>query len=440
MMDIRKSILLGLAVVFVFSASLVGDSSVANAQDKSLEDRVAALEAKSDNFGFSKRPYIQSDDGRFRIEFGGRLQARYTLQVKESRGNSGTSTSDESFAELERARLSFRGNFFSKDLKYKVEADGHSDAGSLGLADAYVQYRFKKRGFSLGAGQWKPFFGRQEQTSSSKQLLVDRSLANEFFNVDRNQGVWLSAREKLGSDSLFNGYSWQLGVSNGIDSVNRDVGDGEFDHIPAVIAHFDVDILGNLGKDALSSGDLKRREEPGLTAGFSLMTDQNNGSGSVDPGDLQYGVYQVAYDAVYKSNGFNLNAEYFQRWLDIESAGFDTDAQFTHGAYVEGGYMVTDALQLVTRGSTIWDREASGKSAVEAGGGINYFVFKHNLKLSADVLFLDIPGDMSVMTERLPGHDGAIATPADFSGFSSSSANLDEFQGVMLRCQAQVNF
>ena len=422
--------------------------------EESLEDRVSALEQKSDNFGFDKRPYLQNDDGRFRIEFGARLQARYTLQVKETRGSSGSETSDESWAELERARLSFRGNFFSKNLKYKVGTDGHGDSsgGDLALTDAYIKYVCPDTGIAIGAGQWKPFFGRQEQTSSAKQLLVDRSMANEFFNIDRNIGIWLEQREKCGADGLFNGYSWQLAVSNGVDSTNKNLGDGEFDQIPAVIAHFDVDIFGALGKDALSAGDLKRRESPGLTMGVSFVTDHNNDSGSVSPipplvgtppedidSATQYGVYQMAYDAVFKFAGFNVNGEYFQRWLDMDNETFASDSQFTHGGYIETGYMITDALQIVARASSIWDKDATGKSATEAGGGINYFFFKHNLKLSTDVVYLDIPTGMTMRTEELAGHTFDVATNG-FDAFASSSANLDEFQGIMLRVQAQVNF
>ena len=35
--------------------------------EESLEDSVSALEQKSDTFGLDKRPYLQNDDGRFRI-------------------------------------------------------------------------------------------------------------------------------------------------------------------------------------------------------------------------------------------------------------------------------------------------------------------------------------------------------------------------------------
>ena len=46
---------------------------------------------------------------------------------------------------------------------------------------------------------------------------------------------------------------------------------------------------------------------------------------------------------------------------------------------------------------------------------------------------------MTMRTEELAGHEYDVANNG-FDAFASSSANLDEFQGIMLRVQAQVNF
>lgn len=416
--------------------TLSGFCLTASAQGEdfeTLKKRVEALEAQLENplAGWGKAPYIQSEDGLFSIQFGTRLQLRYTYQGRDT-GHGNTSGADRSYAELERARLKFQGNFFTKDLKYKVEFDGQSD-GATNPTDLYLTYSTKTsdaHSITFGGGQFKPYFGRQEKTSSSKQLLVDRSLANEFFSVDRNIGFWLDGRLQLNEDGAFNAIGYHLAITNGFDSVNTSPTGGQTDQIPAVIVHIDFDILGNLGKDALSSGDHKRRESPGFTTGFSFASDENNNSGGVS--NLQFKIQQFALDMVYKHFGFNLNVEYFGRFLELPGDGMN--AFFTHGGYIEAGYFVCDDGQIVARASAVWDREGSGSSANEVAVGFNYFFMGHNLKISADVGFVDIPPGMLAATEQFPGATAATRN------FSSGSANLATMQGVLARVQAQLNF
>ena len=440
-----------------------------------LKKRVADLEQRLNEgvtVGIGKRPYIQTADGKSKIEFGGRVQGRYTYQARDvNRDN--RDDSDRSWFEVERARIRVEGSLLNPATFFRLGWNGHSDAGSLGLTDAFLQYRYKNKnkGYQayFGIGQFKPFFGMQQKQSSAQQLLVDRSLANEFFKTDRQIGVWVEGRKELnnGDGEIFNALFYEVAVTNGIDSTNKSIDDDEFDQIPAFVAHLGADVMGNMGKYALSGGDWKRIDKPGLTIVVSGVTDSNNGTGGVDPDFVEYDLYQFAVGMVYKYLGFNVNAEYFGRWLDFKSedvnaAGAnDGEALYSHGAYVEGGYMVTDKLQVVGRGSAVWNKEgpATG-TAHEAGAGINYFFNGHNLKWSLDVLYVDIPEDMITMTEKLPGLDGSIddietldedlpppdgildTARDDFShaSFSSSSVNLGEFQGVMLRTQVQIYF
>jgi hypothetical protein len=398
------------------------------------------------------RPFIQTPDGKYRVEFGGRLQLRYTYQARDPDRDDPEGT-DRSFGEIERARLRLEGNLVDPRFLYRIEVDGDGDdGGTVSLTDAFLQYRHENpdRGYEMkaGAGQWKPFFGRQEKQSASLQLLVDRSLANEYFNIDRNIGLWAEGRKELSPEGFLNSLGYELAVTDGIDSVNTPPGDDEFDAFPALVGHLDLDVLGNLGKDALSGGDLKRRPAPGLTLGASFVTDRNDGSGGVDPEYLEFQVYQMAWDFVFKFMGFSLNGEYFGRWLDFRAAdvaggegGGRGDALYTHGGYLEGGYMITGRLQAVARASAVWNREGPVHgNAVEAGGGLNFFLSGHNLKLSLDVLYLDVPPGLLPQTEKLPGHTIVVDDGDEFAPFSSGSANLEEFRGVMLRAQAQIYF
>ncbi|MBI4583345.1 MAG: hypothetical protein HY717_04910 [Planctomycetes bacterium] len=416
------------------------------------------------------RPFIQTPDGKFRVEFGTTLQPRYTFQGRDVNRGNRASGHDKSFGELERARLNMTGHFFDPRIAFRVEFDGHSDGGSgssssAELVEAYLQYKWHNKDgtyrSAVGAGQWKPYFGRQEKTSSTRQLLVDRSLANEYFNIDRNVGIWVEGRKDLAKEGFFNGIGYEVSLTNGFDSINVRPTSNEIDQVPAFVAHIDLDVMGNLGQDALSSGDLNRSRNPSLTVGSSFATDQNNDSSGA-AANTEWKVYQIAEDFVFKYQGFSVNGEYFGRWLDFkgsdiaggEGKGFGS-AIFTYGGYLEAGYMIGDILnylwgvealkelQVAGRASAIWNEEGpSNGNSVEAGGGLNYFIYRHNLKLSMDVLYLDISPDSPPQTEELPGLTDANSTQGgfQFKSFSSSSANLEEFQGVMARFQAQVAF
>jgi hypothetical protein len=457
---------LALVVVSALPAGGIFGQAPAGSDVEALKARVEALEQRlgaaesAVTAGIDRHPFVQTKDGKFKVEFRGRVQARYTYQGRDSRGDDDSNISDRSFFELERLRFGIEGYVWDPAFYFIVESDGHTDEGTLELTDAYVQYqrKDKDRGFDafFGIGQWKPYFGRQEKTSSGAQLFVDRSLANEFFNIDRNVGVWVESRKTLNKDekALFNGVAVELAVTNGIDSVNVPYSDGETDQIPAFIAHVDLDVLGNLGRYALTGGDYNRIKVPGLTIGASFMSDQNNGSGNVDDANAEWDVYQMAFDFVFKYMGFSLNGEYFGRWLDFDSedVGPDTgeqagigEAVYSQGAYVDAGMMLTEKLQVMGRVSAIWNTEGPARgNAVEAGGGVNYFLNQHNLKLSLDVLYYDIPSEMPTMTERLPGlaadDSGAGGDPFTHAAFSSSAANLEEFQGIMVRAQVQLGF
>ena len=145
--------------------------------------------------------FIRSSDNNFLLKIGGRLQLRYTYKGRDQRGEAPSTPEesgvDDSFFEIERARISFSGHVLSPNLTYNYTLDGDTDgAGVLDTFYAFVQYAASKSWWdnnlmTIGAGIWKPHFLRQEATSSGAQQFVDRSLANEFFNVSRNLGVWL---------------------------------------------------------------------------------------------------------------------------------------------------------------------------------------------------------------------------------------------------------
>ena len=100
---------------------------------------------------------------------------------------------------IRRARLKFGGFILTKKLKYKFELGQSSrDVGTFAINpetknapgfvfDAVLKWNFYK-GFELWVGQTKLPGNRERVISSANLQMVDRSLLNSKFNIDRDMG------------------------------------------------------------------------------------------------------------------------------------------------------------------------------------------------------------------------------------------------------------
>jgi len=151
-------------------------------------------------------------DSSFTMRFGIRFQTlmlgSWNVQDDEF-GNIGKFSS--SFT-LRRSRLKFDGFILSPRLKYKMEFGLTQNDMSGGddkehgfapryILDAYVDWNFYKN-FTIRAGQAKLPGNRERVISSANLQLVDRSLLNTHYNIDRDIGVQLSHHFKMGKQFL----------------------------------------------------------------------------------------------------------------------------------------------------------------------------------------------------------------------------------------------
>jgi hypothetical protein len=402
----------------------------------------AAAEGPEILAGYDKSEgfFLKSSDDLFLLKVSGRLQARYTYKGRDPRGNDADTPEEEgrdsSFFELERARVTFSGNVLHPTLQYNLTLDGDTDGeSSVDAIDAYIYFqlaRFMESEediFSIGIGQWKPHFLRQEATSSGRLQMVDRSLANEFFNIDRNLGIWANG----GTGPIW----YEVAVTNGFDSVGVE-GD-DVDQIPAFIAKLDFTLVGENEMGKYQEGNTKCSEDPLFVVGFSGATDYSNGTNiSAVAGDAQWTAYQFAIDTLFRWSIFSLQAEYMGRWLRYHNAaalGFASGSQYAHGFYIQGGiFLIPSTLELAARASAIWsDDPVFGGSGVEAGPGFNWYISKsHKIKWQTYVVYFDVSDDLPNASESLN---------SDSPSFASSAANLQAGeQGIMLETQIQLEF
>ena len=154
---------------------------------------------------------------------------------------------------VRRARLKFGGYAFSPNIVYKIEfglsnkdistdkEDGLGSDASRIILDAVLKWKFgKNKNYELWVGQTKLPGNRERVISSGSLQLVDRSLVNSKFNIDRDMGIHLRAKWKVGNIII----APSVAVSQG---EGRDITAGNFGGL-SYTGHLEFKPLGDFTK------------------------------------------------------------------------------------------------------------------------------------------------------------------------------------------------
>ena len=145
------------------------------------EPRPAATSHGDKGFEF------ETDDGNFLLQIQPRFQFRFTYPLSSDPIRlEDLDAPPQTTLRLHRARLKVGGHAHRPWLKYYAEYE----LGSSNLLDFRV-WITRLPEFQLKAGQWKAEFNRERIISSGSQQMVDRSIVNRPFTIDRQQGFCL---------------------------------------------------------------------------------------------------------------------------------------------------------------------------------------------------------------------------------------------------------
>lgn len=335
---------------------------------------------------------VESGDGAFALSTRLRAQFRYTVADEEGEDAS-------QLLNIRRARVLFGGHVFGKHNKFKAELafspnDESVRAGTgptlTPLLDWFAEFDYIKNA-NLRVGQYKVPFNRQRVISSGDLQLVDRSLAQSEFTLDRDIGMHVFSPD-LGGHGLFRYYAgaWM--------NEGRDVtGFRTFDMM--YIGRVEVLPFGMF--DDYKEADLKRHEGPRLSVGlaYAYLDDalrERGILGSVPDDEGTTDVHVATADAMFKMKGLSVFGEVFYRKGDRTSGGAvdETGAPIPTAAPRDGmgwsaqaGYVLPRRpLELVARYSGV--RPVGDDSALEkeheVGGGLSWYPGGHSLKLQGD--------------------------------------------------------
>ena len=165
--------------------------------------------------------YLASQDGSFLLKINGQIQLRYLARFQDSKDSSSdgdpledatgilVSPSVEDETEtgfvIRRAKLKFSGHIADPKLNYVIQLFVDRKSNSVSSDKIVISYALTDN-LTIWGGEDKAPFLREELTSSSRQLAVERTYANELFTLDKVQGVGLKwkANENVKFHVMFN--------------------------------------------------------------------------------------------------------------------------------------------------------------------------------------------------------------------------------------------
>ncbi len=356
-------------------------------------DTRASLLQDGATAGWDKKFYLGSADGNWRLNIGGQLQVRWALNSASGQGAAMPNAFPGTLYgfEVRRAKLKLDGHVVDPSCQYTVQfAVDHDTAGDgvFEVEDAIIGKAFDN-GILVWAGQFKIEFNREELTSSTSQLAVDRSVINEFFNLDRSQGVRIQ----------YTGDRFRLAGVYTDGATNRwggfDLGSGP--PANAFTGRVDWIAAGDWGQFKDFQG--WRGETFGAMIGAAIHYQKSkygslNGAGLFSTPRTERLTWTI--DTQLEGDGWNVFAYVVGNHLSDNAAGSVSADQLAF--VVQGGYMLSDRCDIYVRYE--WgdlDNNTSPSAIATAATGLtdvsiitvgtNYYVYKHAAKWTTDIGF-----------------------------------------------------
>ncbi|WP_272021759.1 porin [Olleya namhaensis] len=378
---------------------------------------VNAQEISDTSFGKGLINFTAKDSS-FSVKFAPRFQVR-SMSSWDHDGSQYTSP-EHNFI-VRRARLKFDGFAYSPKLKYKIEL-GLSNRDISGanqfnrntpryILDAVIMWHFAEN-WELWAGQTKLPGNVERVVSSANLQLIDRSMLNSRFNIDRDLGLQLRHKSDLGGGFLMRE---KLAISQG---EGRNVSEGNEGGLQYT-ARLELLPFGTFkSKGDYVQADLKREETPKLMVGFTYNYNQNAVRERSGLGDYMFksdgslyetNVTTLFADAMFKYQGFSFMAEYANRDADNPIA-LDTDGTTPTGDVVlvgnainlQSGYLFKTNYEIAGRFTSLTYDSVTGSLPTKQYtlGGSRYLV-GHKLKVQTDLSYTTVDGNEDNITFRL---------------------------------------
>ncbi len=349
---------------------------------------------------------LKGKDSTWSMKIGMQLQFQGMAQWEEENDNF---TDVESNFLIRRARLKMDGFAYSPKLTYKI-AIGLSNRDISGasvytsnapryILDAVMKWNFYEN-FELWFGQTKLPGNREHNISSTSLQLVDRSLIDGNFTIDRDLGIQLRHHFKI-SEKFIVREAFALSQGEGRNVTSGNLGGFQY------TSQLEVLPFGEFTKKGeYVGGDVSRESTPKLAVAISydfnndaVKTRSNQGSYMVtDTGLHKSNISTLIVDAMFKYNGFSFMGEYAQRTASDPIAK-NSDGTLTgnevnvgSGFNLQSGYLFTNDWEVTGRYTNIdLDNGSIGRDLRNQYTlGVSRYIVGHKLKVQTDVSYLSL--------------------------------------------------
>jgi len=359
---------------------------------------------------------LKGKDNSWSMNIGARMQFLGT-STWSSNGN-GLSDQETSML-VRRARLKFSGFAFSPKLQYKIElglsnrdisgASVYTSNAPRYILDAVLKWNFHEN-FVLWVGQTKLPGNRERVVSSANMQLVDRSLLNSRFNIDRDMGVQLRHHFNV-SENFIIKEAFSIAQGEGRNVTTGNLGGLQYTTRVELLPFGDFTSKGDY-----SGGDLKREEN--LKWAFAASYDLNNNAvknrsnqGSYmtnDTGFYQTNITTLFVDTMLKYKGFSFMGEYAFRDA-ADPLAKNSDNSLTGDKVLTGnslnlmsGYLFKNNWEFSGRYTNVtYDQFLSKGAENQYTIGLSKYIAGHKLKVQSDVSYLDVVNKTNQLMYRL---------------------------------------
>lgn len=376
-----------------------GDELHPDGEDEMMGDHV--VDRGDIKFRPGKGVEINSADDDFQLRIRVRVQFLWTVLS----GEVGPKEADEpdevtNNFRIRRARFVFQGHAFGKHNQYKLEIDPLR-ADNVVL-DYYLDFT-KKRDIQVRIGQYKISSNRQRVISSGNLQMVDRSIVNAEFTLDRDIGIDLRSRDFLGKNKM----RYVFGISTGNGLNNPQFSDFSMVYL-ARLEYLPLGIFRDYSE--VDFARTKPRLSIGVAYSFFQGATRVRGMIGEDFADGGTANYHFAYvDALFKARGFSAHTELafregYRKQIgdNTDPPGCDpatdpmcttvapTDPRNGIGWMLQAGYLVPNTrFEFAARGGLIKAiskrRDTSLTDRYGTTFSLSYYFARHPFKIQADV-------------------------------------------------------
>lgn len=344
---------------------------------------------------------IMGKDSTWGMNFAARVQyLTTTTWMEKDQGYS----SPESNSLIRRSRLKFKGFAYHPNLTYKLELafsnrdmSGGSNYTSNSpriILDASVRWKFNQN-LWIQFGQAKLPGNIERIISSSKLALVDRSILNSKFNIDRDFGLQMRYKFNLSKKFVVK-KTFAISQGEGRNVSKGNLGGHQY------TAKIDLLPFGNFKSDGDYVGnDIEREKKPKLLVGVaydynndSVKTRGNTGNYmETTTGFFKTDIKSLFVNSHFKYMGLSFMGEYASRTSD-DAISKNFDGSLTGDIVNDGsainfqiGYVTPSNVAITTRFTNIKFKDIiyPKNDTEQLTIGLSKYFVKHKLKIQSDL-------------------------------------------------------